>query len=1266
MISRIGKYTVESELGRGGFGRVYRAYDPDVQRPVAIKVLTAESDPELLKRFQGEIGTTGNLRHKNIVTLHESGEQDGVPYLVMELLEGQTLESVIKSGASISLLDKVRIMTQVAEGLAYAHSKGVIHRDVKPGNIMILPDRTVKIMDFGIARVASRNTMVTREGFLIGTIAYMAPELFDGGGKADEQADIFAYGVVCYELLTRIHPFSVESEVYATVGRIRNHEPDAVGTLVPDCPEALELLVHRTIAKDREVRYQTFEELLPDCEAILIDLQHERAQAIMAEVRPLVASGDLEAAESRLQQVVELEPANREARRMRTSIKDQLRQLEIGKRIAALVAESEAQIRGRKFTEAVQTLETALRLNKNETAIQARLADANGRLNGFLQANKLVAEARRDQQKGQLEGAWERLKTALQLDPEHTDARSVITRVEAELDRRTKESTVQDAMKRASELLAEKKFDAALSVLANLEADQTASARVNELRARIEREKEDADRRRRADQFNVAVSRLREALQARELTKASHLLRFISSQLAGEPGASHLVAEFEAQLDALVRAEAVSRYTQQARGLILQKSLREALDVLDQGLRQFPEDTGLFHLRNSTESAYQAQRRAEGIAAVLNQANSLRDAQKLPEALDAIANGRQALGEDAALSDLARHLELELEQQRYDTGLNELLGRAWQMTVSGAHEDAIREIEQAYVYRNESEVQALLASARAAVARREEQREIDAALETARRLERESPERALASLTVVIGKYPHEPELSNAADTLRDRVADEQRRSKIANHRSRIEKAIEQEEWKKAEADVEQARRECPGETLFDQFAEQIRRALFDSGLNDVAAKVKENLAANAVTEAAEQIRETRLIYSGDPRWQSLEQEVSKRKAYESALKQAEQDRNRGQLDKAAERLTNLIREGDFSGRATQILGSIQDQRFSAQMNEAGGAIARGDFDRGFSLLEIMRAGAPPSWTVKIDDAYQDAKSKKQEGLARERQQKETDVARVVGTARRHLELDEVQQASDEYARGRARFPDESVWAALEAEIDERKAFLDILERAEQERRRGNYGAADNLLASLKPAFAGSARVREAREAIAADRTRKERADSLANARRDLEKTKRAGNPQAIVALLEDLRRRFPEESEFGKEYDRAAAEVARFQAVEAQRSEEERTRKEQAQLLASAQKELEKSKQAGNLQATIALLEDLRRRFPEESEFGKEYDRAAGEVARFQSAEAQRNEDERTKKEQAQLLASARKDLEKSKRAGNFQATVALLKNCA
>ena len=215
MSRRFGRYLIRDELtdelGRGAFGRVYRAFDPNVNRYVAIKVLASSSDPDLLARFQDESKTVGRLEHENIVKVYDFDLQDGMPYLVMELLDGETLETIIKTqkaaGRPLRLLDQVEIMFQVAKGLQYAHSENVVHRDIKPGNIMVLPNGTVKVMDFGIARVMNKDgTRRTRQGDVAGTILYMAPEQFDGR-DADKRTDIFAYADVYYELLTGEHPF---------------------------------------------------------------------------------------------------------------------------------------------------------------------------------------------------------------------------------------------------------------------------------------------------------------------------------------------------------------------------------------------------------------------------------------------------------------------------------------------------------------------------------------------------------------------------------------------------------------------------------------------------------------------------------------------------------------------------------------------------------------------------------------------------------------------------------------------------------------------------------------------------------------------------------------------------------------------------------------------------------------------------------------------------------------------------------------------------
>src|SRR5690349_14523613 len=144
-MARIGKYTIEREVGRGGFGRVYLAHDPEMERKVAIKVLR---DPEKLKYFEFEAFTTGKLQHRNIVTIYDRGkDEEGNPFLVMEFLEGHTLKELVDRRPPLGVLEKVDIIAQVAEALEYAHSRGVVHRDIKPENIMLLADGTVKIMD---------------------------------------------------------------------------------------------------------------------------------------------------------------------------------------------------------------------------------------------------------------------------------------------------------------------------------------------------------------------------------------------------------------------------------------------------------------------------------------------------------------------------------------------------------------------------------------------------------------------------------------------------------------------------------------------------------------------------------------------------------------------------------------------------------------------------------------------------------------------------------------------------------------------------------------------------------------------------------------------------------------------------------------------------------------------------------------------------------------------------------------------------------------
>jgi eukaryotic-like serine/threonine-protein kinase len=215
--SRLGRYELLATIGTGGMGEVFRAQDTRLGRQVAVKVLAPElaRDPDMRQRFDREARAVAALSHPNILAIHDVGDEEGVLYAVMELLEGETLRRRLRTGAlPVSATHKVAL--QVARGLAAAHAKGIVHRDLKPENVFLEARGTVKILDFGLARIdpAGRTTEddtqvahQTKAGVVLGTTQYMSPEQVRGLA-ADTRTDIFSFGTVLYEMLWRVHPFA--------------------------------------------------------------------------------------------------------------------------------------------------------------------------------------------------------------------------------------------------------------------------------------------------------------------------------------------------------------------------------------------------------------------------------------------------------------------------------------------------------------------------------------------------------------------------------------------------------------------------------------------------------------------------------------------------------------------------------------------------------------------------------------------------------------------------------------------------------------------------------------------------------------------------------------------------------------------------------------------------------------------------------------------------------------------------------------------------
>jgi Tol biopolymer transport system component len=285
--SRLGPYEITARVGIGGMGEVYRAHDPRLGRDVAVKVLPASvsQDPDALARFEREARAVGALSHPNIVNIHDVGSHDGVSYVVMELLDGETLRSRLQSdGAAPQALPKkkaIDIAIQIAQGLAAAHARGIVHRDLKPENLFITPDGRVKILDFGLARALPANgiadgqtvahpatgaVLQSEPGLVLGTVGYMAPEQVRGQ-PADHRADIFAFGAVLFEMLTGVRAFDGNSPI-ETMSAILKTDPLDVPPAAAHITGPIEPIVRHCLEKQPDERFQSARDLAFQLQAV--------------------------------------------------------------------------------------------------------------------------------------------------------------------------------------------------------------------------------------------------------------------------------------------------------------------------------------------------------------------------------------------------------------------------------------------------------------------------------------------------------------------------------------------------------------------------------------------------------------------------------------------------------------------------------------------------------------------------------------------------------------------------------------------------------------------------------------------------------------------------------------------------------------------------------------------------------------------------------------------------------------------------------------
>jgi hypothetical protein len=996
MIESIGEFRVKAELGRGGMGRVFRAHDSSMDRDVAIKVLTSEGDSDLLGRFRSEAGTTAKLRHQNIVTVYAYGEQDGLPYLVMELLEGHDLGHIIREHTPLSLLHKVRIMHQVAEGLAYAHQNHVIHRDIKPANIMLQSNGCVKIMDFGIARVTGRDsTRRTQQGFLVGTISYMAPEQFKLGIDADELVDIFAFGDVFYELVTGEHPFHAE-DPGTLIYRITSVEPKPVREAVPDCPESLAYIIHQLLSKDRDLRYQSVRDVVLDIEPVLFQLRRERAEQILQEAHDLIAQGQADAALTKVKEALEVDPVSGEAQRLRNELQRELHAQAVRVKVSAMLAEANGLVAQRQFSQAIPILENALRLDKSE-ALQARLAMVRGEQDRFVRAGQLLGEARREAHKRNLALAYRRASEAVDLDPGNTEALRLAQRIHEDLKHEEREQALREATQSAAVRAADGDFEEALRILDQSIREHGETPELEDARTSVLGRKADFEWKQRHKRFQNAVSDARVLLTGGKLAETHAAIDRIVSEFADWPELTRAVGLLRGDLADRERGMEIARIERCASELSQHKKYLEARAQLESGLAKYPDHPILRAALENVLRENAALDRANAIAQAEEKIIRLRQAD-LAQALRNAELAQREYPEHTPFAALVSELGAERRERQRSALVDEALSKANSLLARDPSQAAELLRRTLAAVGQEPRMESLLALAEQATATLSEQQAVDGILmkvQTLRSAHQWS--KALQELERGNSRYPHRSELLTAAAEVRAEIDRVSKAERLLSLSQEIENALSDRDWSKGLNLIETARREFPGDRGVEQLSRELAGAKLAHELADLAGGVRRCLSGDDLEGAQRKLVEHEARFGSEAEWQSLKEELDHRRQYLQALEEARGLESQSRFQEAETALGRIAQNPAADERAGDLLRSVSKKRLRAEVElreqrreEEARELARKEHERKEAqALEAARRERERKEAQAREQERKDAEERERIRREQDRQQRE-------------------------------------------------------------------------------------------------------------------------------------------------------------------------------------------------------------------------------------------------------------------------------------
>jgi eukaryotic-like serine/threonine-protein kinase len=889
-LKKLGKYEVLAELGHGAMGVVYRARDPIINRLVALKTITTgvADDPALLERFYREAQSAGGLQHPNIVTIYDMGEAGNLPYIAMELIEGENLEQVIARRATLPVTLKLVYATQACRALDYAHKRGIVHRDIKPGNIMVGKDGTVKVVDFGIARVLEASR--TQTGMLIGTFAYMSPEQYHGE-HADERSDIWSFGVLLYELLCYERPFTGPTPA-SLMHNICEQNPKPLKHFVEDCPAELEIIMSRVLQKSPSERYQSMEDLLLELDPVRNKLQAQFVADLVEQSRGLLESGEFAQSRELLRQALQVESGNHQARALLEKANIELKRLLNRPKAQQYIEKGHALLEEGKVQEAKTAAESALQLDSTFEPAQELQRVVGEEIDRARMRAECLEAAKQRLAEGLPDEAEVLLAKVLQAEPTNKQALTLQQQVYGEKAERQKRARILEGLRQARELWTHQNYNECIQLLVGLEKEFPGEEEVSK-QLEIAREDQIEQQKQQGllesrnllaigrhedclallaglrTQFpqDEEIPRLLEDVRKDQLNRRrlQGLAQARSMLVAGQYDAcisllTSLHDEFpaEQEIPKLLKAAAQNQEEQRRQSRVTEvrkqfaaRDYEECLSLLVALEKEFPRDDEILKLRDAVREEQAEQRKQQRLQEVRNLLASKDYDRSL--ALLALLQ-KEFPGEDDEVNKLLGSARKEQAEQRKQEGLAEARG----LLAARRYDDSIAVLGKLQAdFPSEPEVRRLLQSTREAQA---EQRKQDGLTEARGLLAARRYDDSIAVLGKLQADFPSEPEIRRLLQSTREAQAEQRKQEGLAEARS----LLAARHYDESIALLEKLQADFPAETEIRNQLATAREDLAEQKKQQKLSEARSRLAAQSFGEALTVVESLAQAYPKD------------------------------------------------------------------------------------------------------------------------------------------------------------------------------------------------------------------------------------------------------------------------------------------------------------------------------------------------------------------------------------------------------------------